>query len=226
MKALSVQEQLTMSSLEIAELTGKRHDNILADIRNMFDELGLEAPEFSGAFKMPSGQKATVFNLPKDLTITLITGYSVPLRHKINKRWLELEGQQFHIPQTLPEALRLAATAMDERDEAIRTKAEISSRREATAMAKASAAVRRLKKLEREQEKQRVYCTIRRATIMFPNRKFSWRVLKDAAMGMELPTIDIPDELYGAVKGYHADVWLACYGLDVMEGDCYESVSR
>ncbi|VVQ16100.1 hypothetical protein [Pseudomonas fluorescens] len=33
--------------------------------------------------------------LDKELTFTLITGYSVKLRHTIVKRWLELEGSGF-----------------------------------------------------------------------------------------------------------------------------------
>lgn len=42
-------EPLTMSSLENAELTGKRHDNVMADIEKMLLELGSNAPEFSGS---------------------------------------------------------------------------------------------------------------------------------------------------------------------------------
>ncbi|MFG1362124.1 Rha family transcriptional regulator [Xanthobacter versatilis] len=36
-----------MSSLEIAELTGKDHKHVLADIRNMLMELGKISAEFS-----------------------------------------------------------------------------------------------------------------------------------------------------------------------------------
>ncbi|HGN1336988.1 TPA: Rha family transcriptional regulator [Proteus mirabilis] len=32
---------LTMSSLEIAEYTGKKHSNVMRDIREMFDNLGI-----------------------------------------------------------------------------------------------------------------------------------------------------------------------------------------
>lgn len=32
-----------------------------------------------------------MYQLPKDLTLTLVAGYSVPLRHRIVTRWMELE---------------------------------------------------------------------------------------------------------------------------------------
>lgn len=52
-----------------------------------------------------------MFRLPKDLTITLVSGYNVQMRHRIVMRWQELESKvsQPAIPQSLPEALRLAA---------------------------------------------------------------------------------------------------------------------
>jgi hypothetical protein len=59
-------------------------------------------------------------------------------------------SQSFQVPKTFPEALRLAAAMMEERDEAIRTKAEIGSRREATAMNTASQATKRANQLEVE----------------------------------------------------------------------------
>ena len=66
---------------------------------------------------------------------------------------------QFVVPKTLPEALRLYAAeieakekALQERDEAVRTKAMIGSRREATAMATASAKSKECKKLATENE--------------------------------------------------------------------------
>lgn len=37
----------TMTSREIAELTGKEHKNVLADIRTMLGDLGLASAEFS-----------------------------------------------------------------------------------------------------------------------------------------------------------------------------------
>lgn len=88
-------ESLTMSSKEIAELTGKEHRNVLADIRSMLEALGLGVLSFEQTLQNPqNGQSYPVFNLPKELTITLISGYSVVMRHRIVTRWQELEAQQ------------------------------------------------------------------------------------------------------------------------------------
>ena len=88
-------EPLSMSTREIAELTGKDHKNVLADVRKMLADLGKDAAEFSAPSQVPGpyGRQVWVpmFNLPKDLTLTLVSGYNVQMRHRTITRWLELE---------------------------------------------------------------------------------------------------------------------------------------
>lgn len=98
--------RITMTSREIAELTGKRHDHVMADIRNMLKSLGVDAPAFSGTYKTAQGNEYQLFNLPKRETLILVSGYSVELRARIIDRWQELEAQQNpQLPQTYAEAL-------------------------------------------------------------------------------------------------------------------------
>lgn len=85
---------LTMSSREIAELTGKDHPNVMRDIRGMLEELGEDALRFEDIYSDAYGRAQPCFNLPKDLTITLVAGYNVQMRHAIVKRWQELEAKQ------------------------------------------------------------------------------------------------------------------------------------
>ena len=81
---------LTVSSREIAELTGKEHRNVMADIRNMLAELygdgGILNFEDTQV-NQQNGQSYPVFNLPKRETLILVSGYSVALRAKIVDRW-------------------------------------------------------------------------------------------------------------------------------------------
>lgn len=55
-------------------------------------QLGEVGLKFQGYYTASNGKKNPCFHLPKDLTLTLVSGYSVPLRHRIVTRWLELEA--------------------------------------------------------------------------------------------------------------------------------------
>ena len=78
----------------------------MTDIRKMLDELGLDAPEFSGTYRTERGNEYKCFNLPKGETLCLVAGYSAALRMAIIKRWQELEAKQApQIPQTYAAAL-------------------------------------------------------------------------------------------------------------------------
>ena len=47
----------TMSSREIAELTGKEHKNVLRDIREMLEGLEINLAQFSAQYKDSSGKQ-------------------------------------------------------------------------------------------------------------------------------------------------------------------------
>lgn len=104
---------VTMSSREIADLCGKQHDNVMRDIRKMMQDIGQDALKFEGMYQDAYGREKPCFNLPKDLTVTLITGYRADLRYKVVKRLEQLEEEKqrggFQVPQSFGEALRLAA---------------------------------------------------------------------------------------------------------------------
>lgn len=108
----------TMSSREIAELTGKRHDHVMRDIRAMLVELHGDdvIPSFGAIYRDAYGRERACFDLPKRETLILVSGYSVSMRAKIIDRWQELEAQAetgFKVPTTLSAALRLAADQAD-----------------------------------------------------------------------------------------------------------------
>ena len=103
-----------MSSREIATLCDKRHDNVMADIRKMLNELGLYAPDFSGTYTTEQGNQYECFNLPKRECLILVSGYNLKLRTKIIDRWQELEQATTpRLPQTYLEALRALADEVE-----------------------------------------------------------------------------------------------------------------
>ncbi len=103
-------QPLTMSSREIAELTGKRHDNVKRDINKMIFELKEDILKFEGVYTDSSNRQQVEYNLDRDHTDCLLTGYSSVLRMKVVKRWRELESNQSpQIPTNFAEALQLAA---------------------------------------------------------------------------------------------------------------------
>lgn len=81
------------SSKEIAELTGKLHTHVLRDIRTMLEALGQAESNFGSSYQDTTGRTLPMFALPKDLTITLVAGYNVTIRHRIVARWMELEAK-------------------------------------------------------------------------------------------------------------------------------------
>ncbi|GEC96628.1 hypothetical protein ZRA01_27010 [Zoogloea ramigera] len=65
--------------------------NVHRDIRTMLDELKLDPSKFGSVYVDAKGEKRSACCLPKDLTITLVSGYNVTMRHRIVTRWMELE---------------------------------------------------------------------------------------------------------------------------------------
>lgn len=101
---------VTMGSREIATLTEKRHFDVMRDIERMFEQLGEDVLGCAQNFVHPqNGQEYREYRLDREHAECLITGYSATLRMRIIRRLRELEGTTAPLPQTLPEALRLAA---------------------------------------------------------------------------------------------------------------------
>jgi len=84
----------TMSSREIAKLTGKAHKHVLSDVRSILKELEIDWADCSAQYQDSTGRSLPCFNLNRELTDTLLTGYSAKMRLAVIRRWHELEKQQ------------------------------------------------------------------------------------------------------------------------------------
>lgn len=103
----------TMTSREIAGLTGKRHDNVCRDMRTMFFELELDALNFEDNYLDANNRAQTGYALNEELSITLVSGYDTKMRLSIIKRWKELEvGVSPAKPLTQAEMFMQSAQAL------------------------------------------------------------------------------------------------------------------
>lgn len=104
---------VTMSSREIADLTGKQHKNVLRDVNVMLETLEKAGSDLSQAVRYTDERgRTSEVRLDRVLTETLLTGYSIPLRHRVVTRLAELEKVSRHtisMPSNFAEALQLAA---------------------------------------------------------------------------------------------------------------------
>lgn len=110
----------TMSSREIAEITGKRHDHVIRDVDNLNKSYEkLELPKVGeGYYPHPNTGKKLhrCFDLTKMQTFDLLTGYSTVMRIKVNRRWEELENNEQNLVRIAPKRKhnRLTATRLND----------------------------------------------------------------------------------------------------------------
>jgi len=106
----------TMTSREIAELTGKNHSDVKRDIENTLSQAEIDVSKFADSYIDTQNRWQKEYRLPKRECDLVVSGYSVKYRLAIIDRWQELENnnEKFVVPKTLPEALRLAADLADQ----------------------------------------------------------------------------------------------------------------
>jgi phage antirepressor YoqD-like protein len=119
---------ITMTSLELVEfINGQRgdgepslrHDHFMAKVPKV---LGDAAPKFLGTVQRPQPtggfRDYPCYRFPKREACLMAMSYSYELQAKVFDRMSELEtvtaGGRFYIPQTMPDALRLAADLADQ----------------------------------------------------------------------------------------------------------------
>ncbi|QBY42915.1 KilA-N domain-containing protein [Arsenophonus nasoniae] len=101
-----------------------------------------------------------------------------------------------------------------ERDEAIRTKSQISRTREASAMGKLSVATRKNRELtERlgESVKHATITAVKNAT----GKEYKFAPLRRWCRENQMEATEVPDIRYGQVKSWPAESWLQVYGINL-----------
>jgi|LSQX01.1.fsa_nt_gb hypothetical protein len=203
---------------EITDLIDVRHNDSMRKVEGLAKEDGfgqlrktrISIPKGNGA-----SQEIITYQFTKKQAIAVGARLNNTMLMKVINRLEELEMAK---PKPLPLSRKELALMVIEQEERIeeleRTKAQISQKREATAMATASAQKRRAEKLEVELDKSKKYCTIKRMTMLTHGQKYSYKLLREVSNEMNLETLNVFDANYGTVKAYHRDAWAEAYGLE------------
>ena len=230
----AVNQPLSMSSREIADLVEKRHDNVKRTIETLADQGVIARPQIEDVPEAGSNSRTYITQVfrfqgekGKRDSIVVVAQLSPEFTARLVDRWQDLEAKVSQPTFVLPDfanpvaAARAWADAQEradraeiEKTEAVRTKAEIGSRREATAMATASREAKRARDLQRTLDQTSEWASARRMEKAH-QRKFPWGALLKATNELGLRILKTPDPLYGAVNLYHADAWRRAYGVEI-----------
>lgn len=224
-------QPLTMSSLEIAEMCDKNHADVMRDIKNMLEQLEIGLSSFADTYVHPQNKQTyPCFNLDKEMSLTLVAGYNVKLRHKIIKRWQELENQIATpaLPTSYRDALLMLAQKVGETEELAaenerlnKTKMQISSKREASAMGKLARANDKIKqltmvaKLETNLLGKVSHATILAIQSRVKDLKANGLKLANFCRRKGLEVKQVDDVRFGRVNSYPAEAWRDVYNVDI-----------
>lgn len=226
--------QVTMTSLELVDFINSqrkpceailRHDSFMAKVPKVLGENN--AQKLLDIYFDVRGREQRCYVFPKREACLMAMSYSYEIQAVVFDRMTALENQLIKPVITLPDfndpaeaaiawATQYKATqlAITERDHAIATKAQISDKKTATAMATASSAVRTANKLKQQLGRCVDYACVLAVQSATKN-KYQWQPLKAYCKANDLPPIKVHHEAYGFVNSYPAAAWLAAYGVDV-----------
>ncbi len=130
----SAGDGLTMTSLEISTLVEKRHDNVKRTIETLAEQGVIVRPQIEdepGTDALGRPRTTQVYRFTgergKRDSIIVVAQLCPEFTARLVDRWQELEAKiaQLAVPQTLPEALRLAAEAIERNEKlALENKAQ------------------------------------------------------------------------------------------------------
>ena len=99
MKPISIYQEQTMTSLEIAELTGKQHKHVMEAIRKMEPAwMNVAGSNFRlGSYKDANSQLRPCYQLTKTECLYIATKLNDEARARLVLRWQELESEKLRV---------------------------------------------------------------------------------------------------------------------------------
>ena len=228
------------STTAIAAGTENEHASVIALVRKYQGDLGefgrvrFEVDPFETAGGMQTREIALLTEPQSTLLLTYMRNTDIvrAFKKKLVREFWEMVQQRNQSGTSLPAdyigalehllaSKRAEQLAIEERDNAVATKAEIGSRREATAMATASAAIR-----EARQLRERLGMGVTQATIVAVEKalgrefgRSGWRPLKKWCEARTIKAPHVIHPTFGSVIAWPAGAWMDAYKIDL--GDLF-----
>lgn len=94
-----ISKEVKMTSIELADITGKRHDNVLADVRKEIDSLGDEGLLIfkESSYRNSQNKEQPCYEFGRDGAMQLALKYDAITRRKVILKLEELEKMQMPI---------------------------------------------------------------------------------------------------------------------------------
>ena len=226
------------STTAIAAGTENEHASVIALVRKYQADLGefgrvrFEVDPFETAGGMQTREIALLTEPQSTLLLTYMRNTDIvrAFKKKLVREFWEMVQQRNQSGTSLPAdyigalehllaSKRAEQLAIEERDNAVATKAEIGSRREATAMATASAAIR-----EARQLRERLGMGVTQATIVAVEKalgrefgRSGWRPLKKWCEARDIKAPHVVHPTFGSVIAWPAGAWMDAYQIDLAD---------
>lgn len=220
---MNASQPQTMTSKQIAVVVEKRHDNVKRTIENLANQGVISFTQIEETSHQGAGARPVAVYVVSERDSYIIVAQLCPeYTAKLVDYWMATKNQAPALPTNYIEALehlliakKSEQQAIAERDHAIATKAQIGSKREATAMNTAAQAVREKKAIEAKLGR----CINHASILAVQNAtgaSYAWHPLKAYCSKNGLSQVKAHDDRWGKVNTYPAQAWLAVYGVDIV----------
>ena len=192
-----LQGNATMSSLELVDIINKvrgqegkaalRHDNFMVRVKEV---LGEDALNFQGIYLDSMNRQKPCYHLPKREAHLMVMSENYKVQAAVYDRMVELEGPPKQMTRREMAEYQLKLIIDLEEAEA------------------------RVESLQITLDENHQWASVKRMEKEH-KRSFKWQELKAYSLVNDYEIKRVFDQNYGEVNAYHADVWLAVYGVKV-----------
>lgn len=222
--------EVVITLKEITDLIGVEHNKAMKKVAKLAEESSFgQVDKMASSYTIGNGATKTVetYVLNKKQAIAVGAKLNNSLLMKVIDRLEELEKAKNQPKKLTKTELALMIIESEKEKEQLllqnkelkRTKAHISDKKTATAMAIASVKSRENEKLKQQLDISSKYSTIRKQEIRL-SRTFGWAQLKKASQELGLSIKKVYSPIFeNDLNSYHAKAWLKAYGVDISKED-------